>query len=388
MGLDMSVHEIDLAIDRSLTEISGRLPMLLLLTPTNVPEARENYLARGIYEPQFTYAPLPDLEAIECELEAINPENATDPVLIHMIRGLHRELDRRIDLLKVRDSDQFLAAAVEEYGHVDRPLLDLAKSILDSFPRRRRHQERVAAPAVASVMMREIEQYRIRFPELAARVHISDTATGVLVENGQVFIGTDTTIDADRLDQLVQHEVGVHVLTYANGSVQPLRMLSLGLAGYEETQEALGVLAEHLTGGLKPRRLRILALRVIAAQSVSDHATFRETFELLRAEGTDRQLAFTTAMRAHRSGGMTKDALYLGGLTRLFAFLREGGDLETLLVGKMSMEYQPLVKDLLERGVLVQPPLRPRFLDFAGARERLAAIRGGATVMELGGVAA
>ena len=384
----MSVDEVDLAIDRALTEIAGRLPILLLVTPINVPEARKAFFESPGSEPQFAYTSLPDLDAIEVELKAINPEQATDPVLIHMARDLHRELERRIDLLRVRGTDRFLVAAIEEYGHVERPLLDLADAILEAFPRRRRTQERVNAHGVAALMRQEIDHYRRQYPEIATRVEVRKTTVGVLVENGDVFIGADTTIDADRVEQLVQHEIGVHVLTYVNGGVQPIRMLSLGLAGYEETQEALGVMAEHLTGGLKPRRLRILALRVIAAQSVTDGNTFRQTFDILKGRGSDRQLAFTTALRAHRSGGMTKDALYLGGLDRLLTYLRDGGGLDSLLIGKMSLEYEPLVLDLLDRGVLVEPPLRPRFLESAEAQRRLAEIRAGASVIELGRMAA
>ncbi len=40
--------------------------------------------------------------------------------------------------------------------------------------------------------------------------------------------------------------------------------MAIGLAGYEETQEGLAVLAEFLVGGLSPHRLRQLAVRVVA----------------------------------------------------------------------------------------------------------------------------
>jgi uncharacterized protein (TIGR02421 family) len=234
----------------------------------------------------------------------------------------------------------------------------------------------------------ELDHYRARFPELSTLVHVSETVAGVMVENGDLFIGVDTSIAGDRVEQLLHHEIGVHVVTYVNGSAQPIRMLSLGLSGYEETQEALGVLAEHLSGGLRPNRLRAFALRVVAAHSVSGRATFRQTYDTLIDLGSGRNRAFTTAMRAHRSGGMTKDALYLGGLTRLLTYLQEGGRLDPLLVGKISLADEPLVADLLERGVLVEPPLRPRFLESIEALDRLGRIEDGAGIMELGGVAA
>ncbi|MGH8951100.1 MAG: tyrosine/phenylalanine carboxypeptidase domain-containing protein [Acidimicrobiia bacterium] len=382
----MSVDDVDLALDRRLSEICGLLPMLRLLTPTNVPDMAGAYLAGETDDPEFTYADLPDLDAMARELEQVNPEEASDPVLIHMMRGMHRELERRLELLESRNTEHFLLAAVEKYGHVEKTLLDLAHQILEEIPPGRRSREFVASERLATLANRELDHYRALFPELTALVHISDTAAGVMVENGDLFIGADTTIAVGRVEQLLQHEIGIHVLTYVNGSAQPIRMLSLGLAGYEETQESLGVLAEHLSGGLRPQRLRVLALRVVAAQSVSDRARFADTYDLLRKHGSGRHLAFMTTMRAHRSGGMTKDALYLGGLIRLLAYLHEGGRFDSLLVGKISLEDEPLVVDLLDRGVLVEPPLRPRFMDSEMARDRLTRIRDGASVMELGGV--
>ena len=384
----MSVGESDLAIDRRLSEICGQLPMLQLLTPTNVPEQRRAFFEDGTEEPEFIYRDLPDLDALTDELAAINPEEATDPVLIHMIRGMHRELERRLELLATRNTDQFLLAAIEHYGHVEKTLLELAHRVLEEIPPGPPADVYVDAHELAGMANVELDHYRRRFPELSTLVHVSEAVAGVMVENGDLFIGIDTSIAGDRVEQLIQHEIGVHVVTFINGSVQPIRMLSLGLSGYEETQEALGVLAEHLSGGLRPKRLRAFALRVVAADSVSGRATFRETYDTLIDLGAGRNRAFTTAMRAHRSGGMTKDALYLSGVNRLVTYLQEGGRLDPLLVGKISLADEPLVADLLDRGVLVDPPLKPRFLESRDALDRLARIQEGAGIMELGGIAA
>ncbi len=384
----MSVSEVDLSLDRRLSEVSGMLPMLQLLTPINVTEQKKAFFEGKVAEPEFVYRDLPDLAALGDELGAINPEEATDPVLVHMIRGMHRELERRIELLAARNTDRFLLAAVEKWGHVDQTLIELAERVLEDVSPGSPADEYVHAHELAGMATIELDHYRKAFPELATLVHVSELVPGVMVENGDLFISTETSISADRVTQLLHHEIGVHVLTFVNGSVQPIRMLSLGLDGYEETQEALGVLAEYLGGGLRPKRLRAFALRVMAAQSVSRRDSFARTFELMMSLGAGRNRAFNTTMRAHRSGGMTKDALYLGGTIRLLAFIREGGDLDALLVGKISLADEPLVLDLLERNVLVEPPLRPRFLDSDQAAERLARIEDGADVLELVGIAA
>jgi hypothetical protein len=83
---------------------------------------------------------------------------------------------------------------------------------------------------------------------------------------------------------------------------------------------------------------------------------------------------------------MSKDALYLAGLTRLLDHLRADGRLDSLLVGKVSLAYEPLVAELLDRDVLGAPALMPRFLESEAALDRLDRIRSGERVLELGGV--
>ena len=77
-------------------------------------------------------------------------------------------------------------------------------------------------------------------------------------------------------------------------------------------------------------------------------------------------------MRVFRSGGLTKDAVYLRGLHELVRHLGAGQPLETLWLGKMPLAAVPLVEDLHRRGLLADPLLVPRYLDHPGARRRLA----------------
>ena len=93
--------------------------------------------------------------------------------------------------------------------------------------------------------------------------------------------------------------------------------------------------------------------------------------------------AFGVTMRVHRGGGLTKDAVYLRGLDRLLRYLAEGNDLEPLLVGKLALEYVPVVQELLLRKVLRAPRLRPRWLERPGTTDRIDALRDGKTVLDL-----
>lgn len=381
----MPVTENDLALDRELAQICGLIPLLRLLTPTNVPEARDQFFS-GKDEPEFTYRDLPDLTDIKERVEELSSQSADDPVIAHMAESLIQELMTRLHLLANRESDTFFLDSVELFGRVGPEELDLARSILEREPAIGSQDERVSAEEFATAAREEISEYRASYPEIRAEVNVSESTAGVMVEAGHLYIGKDTRIAKGRVNQLLQHEVGTHILTFENGLYQPLHILSLGLAGYDELQEALAVLAEHLAGGLQPGRLRILAYRVIAANLRSEGASFRETFKELSQLGCSRGAAFTTTMRAYRSGGMTKDAIYLRGLARLLDHVGSGGDLESLYIGKISFEAVPLVNELRDRQVLSEPPLRPRFLDFDGAADRLKEIQDGLSVTELGAI--
>ncbi|CAN5824129.1 hypothetical protein BH23ACT5_BH23ACT5_01100 [soil metagenome] len=380
----MPVTDEDLAIDRELSELSGLLPLLRYATPVNVIEARAAFFD-GAEDPPFEYRPLPDLSEVSRRLAAVDVDCANDPVVAHMARDKKRELEIRLDLLGSRGTDDFFLASVEMFGHVEKPMLDLAKELLESTEPAE-STETISAEDFATAARTEIEFYRTSYPELDSAVYVDESTTGVVVENGDVYVGADTRLALDRVEQLIHHEVGVHVLTYANGSMQPLRMLEVGLAGYDENQEALGVLAEHLAGGLAVPRLRVLAYRVVAAHLRSGQATFAETVQHLADIGAGTRTAFTITMRAFRAGGMTKDAIYLRGLVRLCEHLAKGGELDRLFVGKITLEDEPLVAELMEREVLIEPVLTPRFLETNTARGRLEEIRSGKDVRDIGGV--
>jgi uncharacterized protein (TIGR02421 family) len=160
-------------------------------------------------------------------------------------------------------------------------------------------------------------------------------------------------------------------------------MLAAGLAGYDETQEGLAVLAEYLAGALTPNRLRELAARVVAVHRMIAGETFGTVHASLTSAGLSDGRAFTTAMRAFRAGGLTKDAIYLRGLHEVLSHLRAGGELEVLLLGKLPLIELPLIEDLFSRGVLTAPLLRPRYLTLATTTERLDRLRHSTRVIDL-----
>nr|WP_240800909.1 tyrosine/phenylalanine carboxypeptidase domain-containing protein [Vibrio sp. Hep-1b-8] len=173
----------------------------------------------------------------------------------------------------------------------------------------------------------------------------------------KVKINASASISANELRALTHHELGVHLLTTLNGQAQPLKLLSLGCPVNTTTQEELAILCEFLSGHFSLQRLRTLALRVVAVESMIVDRDFRNTFMLLKEQyKADDMTAFTITSRVYRGGGYTKDYLYLGGFREILnAYEQLGEDFNLLLAGKTEIRYFSTIKSLVEDGILIPP---------------------------------
>jgi uncharacterized protein (TIGR02421 family) len=270
------------------------------------------------------------------------------------------------------------------FGDVGERLVKDALELLDAIPDATVSDRRVTAAHFAEEAQEELDRYRAAYPDFSHELEVRSDISDLMVSHGQLLIPATAHFRAGRVEALIHHEVGTHVLTYANGNAQPLKLFAVGLPGYEETQEGLAVLAEYAIGGLDPKRMRLLAARVIAVHRVLEGAGFTQVFEELHEGfGFAPKTAWGIAIRVTRSGGHTKDVIYLRGISRVLEFAALRKDLSTLFIGKLSLEHVPLVEDLLDRGILRPAWIRPRWLDIGAAPERLASVYEGMTVLDL-----
>lgn len=367
-------------VDAQLAEVSNKFDYLLNVTPINNHEAW-NEFKRVRFEapPEFHYLPLPfDPYRLKRDLYNIRMERLEDPALASMFREKQDELDRKITMLRDRNTPRFLHGSLQLFGGVTDELHDLAKDILQHIsPRQARNRNRpMNATEFAATAEEEFAWYRETMPGFKARALVTKKVAGVMVSRGQLLIAEDTTVPENRVDALIQHEVGTHLLTYYNGKAQPFRQLYSGLAGYEELQEGLAVLAEYLVGGLSTFRICQLAGRVVAARMLIDGASFVETFRALdRTWDFNQRSAYNITMRIFRGGGLTKDAIYLRGFQDIINYVRNLGDLDPLFVGKIAVGHLAVIRELQLRKVLKAPPIRPRYMDRPDVVERLAGLR-------------
>jgi uncharacterized protein (TIGR02421 family) len=278
-------------------------------------------------------------------------------------------------MIESLDTPRFRELSVQVYGGVGDELLETAEHLFAEITGSTPNEARVRPEEFARRARAELEDYCREHPDLSCRVEVRVDVVDLMVSQGNLLIGAASNFRSERIEPLIHHEIGTHVVTYYNGSFQPFLTLRAGLAGYEETQEGIALLAEHLVDGLDAARMRVLAARVIAVRRLLDGFSFVETFEELRGHGLVDRTAWSVVSRVYRAGGLTKDAMYLRGLIDVMCYLRDGGSMGPLLVGKIALDHVPAVEELLAKGVLKPGPIVPHWLQFNDIDERLDRVR-------------
>ena len=376
----------ELVIDHALTEIERGIDLLLNITPVNAAEAWVDFERGGFAGvPALQSRPLsfePDL--FKRRLYDLEIERVADPALENLFLVKRDEIMRQITLLEDRDTSRFMYESLQLFGEVGAELVADATELLESIPPTAPRDSQVTASAFAEAAQREVDAYRDRYPAFAAEIEVRSDLSDLMVSHGRFLIPASAVFRSKRVNALIQHEVGTHVVTYENGREQPLRLLTVGLPGYDETQEGLALLAEFVCGGLDPLRLRLLAARVIAVDRLIDGADFLEIFkELHEDHALAPKTAWSVTVRVARNGGLTKDVIYLRGISRVLEFVTQRKTIEPLLVGKLSLENVPLVEELIERGILRPPWIRPRWTEGNCAKQRLERAYEGMQVRDL-----
>ncbi len=247
-GVTKTVHKVDDAM----AKIEDSFDFLLQVSPINSKEAWEKFYESNFKEtPTFFYRPRAfDPSLVKRELFKIPIEEIEDPVLSEIFIQKRDEIDRKLTMLNDRESSRFVHGSIQVYGGVDKKLLDISKDILSTILKQQPKEsikEMVDAVTFARVAKDEIAYYKKICPDIDAKVEIrDDIASGAMVSGGDFLIYRWSTFAKDRIEALIHHEIGTHVLTYFNGFSQPFKQLHTGLRGYDEMQEGIAILSEYL----------------------------------------------------------------------------------------------------------------------------------------------
>lgn len=390
-----AMTKVSRLVDLELSQISESFDLILQATPVNTEAAWQEFHESGYREvPRLRYRPLPYHPVLlKRRLYTVPLEEMEDPTLAYLFAQKQIELDRQISALRDLDTRQFMLLSMQIYGRPSQALIELAQQIArledDRTDTSGEEEDQVQPNSVSTECLvnrirEEFDFYHGLRASFNPRIEVcGDIASGLMVAGERLFVSETFHPSVHRVEPLLHHEVGTHLVTYFNGREQILRQLYAGLAGYEGLQEGLAMLAEYCSGGLTVRRLRTVAGRTLAIGTMIDGASFVEVFHLLHDDYSyNARSAFLCTLRAFRGGGLTKDIIYLRGLHEVLEYLARGHELEPLFVGKIALEHVPFMQELRRRGIVQAPALLPRYWEDDHFRDRLETCRN-CSVLEL-----
>jgi uncharacterized protein (TIGR02421 family) len=354
-------------IDTRLHELVSPIDILTAVSPLNYREQKQFFLQHQYSkEPEFVYRSH-DIDSFTLKRNLFNLplEKIVDDDLRQLYLDVVDSYIDKVDQYKSIGNDEFLYDSLRYYGEPSDKDIRNANFILhlpeqDKNDDAQNNEALLNAEAIKSVLTEfadhEGYQYQLKIDD--------NMIAKALVSGATVKINSAAEMSKIETMALAHHELGVHLVTTLNARNQPLRILSLGSPVNTMTQEGLAILSEYLAGYMTVKRLKILALRVLAVESLIKDKSFRSTFMLLK-EGyqLDDDTAFTITARVYRGGGLTKDYLYLQGFHQMLNAHETAADFSHLLAGKISLDHLPIITRLINKGILSTPErITPAFV--------------------------
>jgi|TARA_B110001454_G_scaffold100237_1_gene94665 uncharacterized protein (TIGR02421 family) len=343
------------AIDSELHALVSKINILDAVKPLNYLQEKETFFANNFSNsPAFTYKTNDvDTFALKRKLYNLPLENIKDEDLYTLYLAVIDSYADKIDQYKSIGTNEFLYDSLRYYGEPSEKDIHNAQFILHLPPNPNdKIGDIVDAQGIINILSAMVEEEKYTW-----EMKLDETmVANALVSGTTVRINSNAKLHETDAHALAHHELGVHLATSLNSSMQPLRILSLGCPLSTMTQEGMAILSEYLSGNLTLQRLKTLALRVIAVKSLIEDKNFRTTFLILKETyNVSDEQAYTITARVYRGGGYTKDYLYLKGFSLILNAYEHEKDFNNLLTGKTSLEFLPLITRLIDKGLINAP---------------------------------
>lgn len=344
-------------IDANMNRLVQNIELLNYINPLNIQgEKKQFFSAKYNYEPKFKY---PKINFNGYKLHRLFFSQRLERIADEDIRQLYEdviyEYSGLIECIEtINHGRKFYFNSLKSFGTPTEKQIDNAKFILrfdDSD-----FDEEMLPIYSSDDAVTFFKEYSKRYDfDYKIKLSTNLSAAAMVLNNTQTLVlSKNHKFSLNQLKVLTNHEIGVHMVTTFNGLAQPLKVFSNGLPNNVETQEGLAVYSEYMSGCLTMKRLKELAYRVIAVDTLNKGYSFADTFDLLFSQyKLNRDKAFAISLRVHRGGGFTKDHQYLSGIQRVYNYAKAGGDLDILLTGKVNMDYIATIEKLQDLGLAI-----------------------------------
>lgn len=315
-------------------------------TPINLEEERKKVLKDKHYNPQFKYKKCqPNIEQIKQKLKQLKIQQGVFGSILNKKR---EELINYCNLLQNIGAKEFTIYSKKLYGEPKEELIREAYRIVNLGIEDNECRRYDTASSIKKILDSLMLDYKFNWS-----VKIKNMTAGAYCDLSKkiLYINKNKEFSENELKRLIIHEIGTHITRAEKGKRQRYLLFSYGFPNYLETEEGLATYNEKVNNLLSNIILKNYAGRVIAV-NLALKSSFSVAYnELLQYFDNDAAWNLTT--RAKRgladtkmSGAFTKDYIYLRGKYLIEDFVKNGGNIKDLYIGKIGVEHLPLIKKI------------------------------------------
>ena len=347
-------------IDAKIHELVKKIELLNYVNPNNIEEQKQLFFkSKYLEDPKFTY-PKRDFDkfSLHKKFFALKIDNIEDERLRDFYEDIIYFYSGIIQCIEtIGKGKRFYYNSLRSFGTPTEDEVENAKFILH-FDSEDQDSDIFQPKFTATKSHQFFRDYSKKY-DFSYNIKNSSTMSAIAMvsnSNQTLLLNENHSFSQNEINILTNHEIGVHMVTTMNGKLHPLKVFSHGFPNNEETQEGLAVFSEYMSGNLTITRLKELAYRVIAVDSLAKGYSFSRTFRLLHnGYDLDKEKAFHISVRAHRGGGFTKDHLYLTGLKKIYDYYQKHNNLDIFLTGKVSLEFADEIDYMMKNNYAVYP---------------------------------
>ena len=327
-------------IDRELNHIN-KLVKPAYPNPINFEIEKDKVFRDKSYNPQFRYVPY-NSTLIKAEKKLLKLK-ADNSIFGRLLNQRVKEFLAQVNMIKSFGSNTLTANSTKMFGKPNYELImhctDLLK--LDYEDTSIRHTTMSAIKKFVDILRQYKLNYKVIEREMVVNANF-DVAHKIL------YINKNKKFTDNEIKRLIIHEIDTHIARSEYGKKQRYKLFVVGFPNYLITEEGLAVYNEERSGFLTNDILKRYAGRMLAVDLALKNS-FSYVYNYL-LEYFNKEEAFVLASRVKRGlsdtskpGAYTKDYFYLAGYYRIKDFVRRGGDLHKLYVGKIGTEHVELL---------------------------------------------
>ena len=333
------------------------------VNPINATEERGKFISaveRGVtYNPRFEYSALtykPSDYVAKIEDIKIDDSTAWGAIL----ERTRQYLIDKLLMIAARGSHAFSTLSQKTYGSPDEKLIKRAKELLAPPPAKPEKERFLWPEEVVTQLNQVLREMKLdwvaRLREQVALAEVSTSDRTLWVDASPT-----TPFTKEVVNILNVHEIKSHIQRHENGRQSGHPLFALGTGYYLRTEEGLAFYNEHYSD-MEQTRANKYAMRVLAVNAALEHS-FMETFQELKKINDEKKVGLKSqelvglAERSKRGledtsqpGAFTKDIVYLAGFDEIHDYVENEGQIEDLLVGKISVQDARALKAAGELG--------------------------------------